>query len=48
MGINYKLIESRDWVIPLSRKKDESFKKDVANKKNINNKAIEEIRKVIR
>ena len=46
-GIDFQLIESRDWVIPLSTKKDDKFKKEVAEKIEINNKAITEIEKVI-
>ena len=47
-GINYQLIESRDWVVPLSKKRDDAFYKDIENKKKINNVAINKIREVIR
>ncbi|WP_288268604.1 glycosyltransferase [uncultured Methanobrevibacter sp.] len=47
-GIDYKLIESYDWVIPLSQKKDTEYEKEVQEKIKINNKAIDEISKIIR
>jgi len=47
-GINYQLIESRDWVVPLSKKRDGDFYKDIENKKKINNEAIIKLRQVIR
>ena len=46
-GIDFLLINSKDWVVPLSQQHDEKFKKEVSNKKRINDKAILEIRKII-
>ena len=46
-GINYVLINSKDWVVPLSQAHDEKFKKEIADKKRINNQAILEIRRII-
>ena len=46
-GINFILINSKDWVVPLNQVHDEKFKKEVADKKRINNQAILEIRSVI-
>ncbi len=47
-GINFILIDSKDWVVPLSQEKDDSFIKDINAKKRINNNAILKIREVIR
>lgn len=47
MNIDYCLIDSKDWVIPLSQEKDNAFKKEVYNKIQINNKAVNSIRQVI-
>ncbi len=46
-GINFILIDSKDWVVPLSQKKDNSFFKEINEKKRINNEAILKIREVI-
>ena len=46
-GIEFILINSKDWVVPLSQQHDEKFKKEVADKKRINNQAILEIRRII-
>ena len=34
-GINFKFIESRDWVVPLSQKHDDKFYREVSNKKKL-------------
>lgn len=46
-GINFKLINSRDWVVPLSQKRDSKFISEVNRKRRINDNAILDIRKVI-
>ena len=43
MNINYKLIPSKDWVVPLSKKRDENYQKAVDNKKHINEIAVKKI-----
>ncbi len=47
-NISYELIESRDWVVPMGIEKDSSYYKDINNKKQINKKAIKDIRKFIK
>ena len=46
--IPYVLIPSEDWVIPLSKEKDDKLLKEIDYKKNINKKAIKSIRKFIK
>ena len=46
-GIDYTLIPSNDWVIPLSHEKDESLLQEIENKKAKNNKAIQKIKNYI-
>lgn len=46
-GINYQLIESRDWVVPLSKERDDAFYNDIENKKKINDEAVLKLREVI-
>lgn len=48
MNIPYQLINSKDWVIPLSRKKDESLLNEISDKKKINKIAIKNLRKFIK
>ena len=47
-GIKFILIDSKDWVVPLDQERNASFYKEIEGKKRINNKAILEIRKIIR
>ncbi|WP_405291004.1 glycosyltransferase [Methanobrevibacter sp.] len=46
-GIKFILIDSKDWVVPLSQKRDDAFVKEINEKKRINNEAILKIREVI-
>lgn len=46
-GINFILIDSKDWVVPLSQNRDSLFLKEVNEKKRINDEAILKIREVI-
>ena len=48
LNIDSKLIESRDWVIPMSLRKDERYYNDIKHKKAINKKAVKDIRKFIK
>jgi hypothetical protein len=48
LNIDYTLIQSRDWVIPMSLRKDEKYYKDIKNKRSINKKAVKRIRKFIK
>lgn len=48
LNIDSKLIQSRDWVIPMSLRKDEKYYKDIKHKRTINKKAVKGIRKFIR
>ena len=48
LGIDSVLIQSRDWVIPMSLRKDEKYYNDIKNKRAINKKAVNGIRKFIR
>ena len=48
MDIPYKLIQSKDWVVPLNQEKNEIFYKEVNKKKKINKKAITSISAFIR
>lgn len=43
LNINYELIQSRDWVVPLSKNRDKIWEKEVEDKRNINKKAVKEI-----
>ncbi len=47
LGINFILIDSKDWVVPLSQNRDSSFVEEVNEKKRINNQAILKIREII-
>ncbi len=46
-GIKHTLINSHDWVVPLSKNRDEIYKKEVENKRNVNKIAVEKLRKYI-
>ena len=48
LGINHELINSRDWVVPISKERDESYEKEIKEKKRINEIAIYKISKFIR
>lgn len=45
---NYKLIESEDWVVPMSLRKDSIYYADIRKKEEKNKKAITKISKFIR
>lgn len=48
MNIDYTLIQSHDWVIPLSQNRDSALLKEIENKKKVNKKAITKIKKYIK
>lgn len=48
MNIPYLLINSKDWVIPLNKIKDEIYYKEIDKKKYINEKAIKKISEFIK
>ena len=47
-NVNYHMVESKDWVIRLSTKKDSKFKEEVSKKRKINEEAIKKISKFIK
>ena len=47
-GIDYKLIVSKDWVVPMDIEKDSDYYESIDKKREINKKAVKDIRKFIR
>jgi|GEM_PF-784567 len=47
-GLNYTLIPSKDWVVPLSKIRDENYVKEVSEKREINRKAVDDLRNFIK
>ncbi len=47
-GIDFCMIQSQDWVIPLSRERDDALQNEISKKKRENEKAIVEIMQLIK
>lgn len=43
LGIEHTLIQSHDWVVPLSKNRDEAYQNEVKNKRNVNKVAVDKI-----
>ena len=45
--IPFTYVESRDWVIPIKRKRDQKLLEEIAEKRRVNEKAISELQRII-
>lgn len=48
LGIEHALIKSYDWVVPLSKNRDENYQNEVKNKRKVNKEAVNKISEYIK